>query len=229
MRKVMLRLRSCAGGSPERGGVVRAGGPARRGGAAWVALEGALIGVTLLAGPGCEQRVVRYESFLTGLPQAQQSLPAGRDLGDYVDPTLLDESTLVKVDPATRKKTLTARNGRHLMIHLYTTVDENDYETFVSQVLSQRSRAEFAQRGVDPREGFAHLRRKQADLQILFQRMPGGENTPGLRLRDVGGGARRVEVDGIAAKGLYWTGFDMVQERGNWKLRWMTGPQKYIE
>jgi hypothetical protein len=38
---------------------------------------------------------------------------------------------------------------------------------------------------------------------------------------------QRVELDGLAAKGLFWTGFDMVQERGNWKLRWMVGPERY--
>jgi hypothetical protein len=176
---------------------------------------------------GCEQRVVRHNSFLSGLPGAEQALPQGRKMGDYVDPTRVSEESLVKIDPTNQRKILTARNGRHLMIHIYTTVDEGDAETFVNQVLSQRTRAEFAARGVDPVEGFEKLRRKQADLQILFQRMPAGENTPGLRMRNMGGGAQRIELDRIVADGLYWTGFDMVQEKGNWKLRWMVGPERY--
>lgn len=183
--------------------------------------------VILCCAAACEQRIVRHDTFLSGLPGTEQALPQGRKLGDYVDPTRINEEELVKVDPNNQKKILTARNGRHLMIHIYNTVDQNDAQTFIEQVLSTQSRADFAARGVDPREGFEFLRKKQADLQILFQRMPAGENTPGMRLLDVGGGARRVQLDGIIAKGLYWTGFDMVQEKGNWKLRWMTGPERY--
>lgn len=178
-------------------------------------------------GGGCETRVVRYDSFLSGLPGSEQQLPSGRRLGDYKDPTLVLEEQLVKVEPGSEKRELVAKTGRHLMIHVYNTVDADDAELFVSQVLSVMSKDEFAERGTDPREGFKFLRAHQEDLQILFSLMPAGEQTPGLRMRPMGRGVQRVTVDGIMAKGLYWTGFDMVQERGNWKLRWMVGPQRY--
>jgi hypothetical protein len=175
----------------------------------------------------CETRVVSHNSFLTGLQGSEQQLPSNRNLAGYADPTLVREDRLVKEDPATGARTLTARSGRHLMIHIYTCVDQDDAELFVSEVLSERTRREFSERGIDPREGFKWLQEHQEDLQKLFSQMPAGEYTPGLFLRPVGGGVQRVELDGLAAKGLFWTGFDMVQERGSWRLRWMVGPERY--
>jgi hypothetical protein len=175
----------------------------------------------------CETRVVSHNSFLTGLQGSEQQLPSNRTLGEYADPTLVREDALVKEDAKTGARTLTARSGRHLMIHIYNCVDQDDVELFVSEVLSERTRLEFARRGVDPREGFKRLQAHQEDLQRLFSQMPAGEYTPGLFLRPVGGGVQRVELDGLAAKGLFWTGFDMVQERGSWRLRWMVGPERY--
>lgn len=177
--------------------------------------------------PACETRVVSHNSFLTGLQGSEQQLPSARTLGDYADPTLVREDLLVKEDAKTGARMLTARSGRHLMIHIYTCVDQDDAELFVTEVLSERTRREFAERGIDPREGFKWLQEHQEDLQKLFSQMPAGEYTPGLFLRPVGGGVQRVELDGLAAKGLFWTGFDMVQERGSWRLRWMVGPERY--
>lgn len=175
----------------------------------------------------CETRVVSHNSFLTGLQGSEQQLPSRRKLGDYADPTLVREDLLVKEDPKTGARTLTARSGRHLMIHIYTCVDQDDAELFVKEVLSEGTRRAFIERGVDPREGFRRLQDHQEDLQKLFSQMPAGEYTPGLFLKPQGGGVQRVELDGLAAKGLYWTGFDMVQERGSWRLRWMVGPERY--
>ncbi|MCX5689492.1 MAG: hypothetical protein NTV94_06855 [Planctomycetota bacterium] len=178
-------------------------------------------------GGGCEQKVVRYNSFLTGLQGAEQQFPSGRKLGEYKDPTLVRESELVKEDKDGKNKTLVARSGRHLMIHIYNCVDDGDEDLFVRQVLSTQTRQDFASRGVSLSEGFRYLQQHQADLQALFSQMPAGEYTPGLFMKAQGGGVQRVELDGLAAKGLFWTGFDMVQERGNWKLRWMVGPERY--
>ncbi len=179
--------------------------------------------VWLVISSACESKTVSYNSFLSGLPGAEQTLPYRRDIGDYRDPTLIPENEIVQeIEP--KKKKLIAKTGRHLMIHIYTTVDENDADLFVDQVLSTATKRECADRGVDPRTLFNRLRNRQEDLQRLFAAMPAGERTPGLFLRPVAGGAKRVQLDGIPAKGLFWDGFDMIMEDGNWKLVWMTGP-----
>jgi len=188
-------------------------------------LSAPLLLLVLIA--SCQQRVVRYNSFLTGLPGAEQKLPANRTMGDYKDPTLVQEEHLVTKDAKTKQTTLMARTGRHLMIHIYNCVDSGDADLFVDQVLSTATRAEFAAKGIDPREGSNFLVDHQPDLQKLFTQIPAAEYTPGLYLKPQGDGVQRVELDGMAARGHFWTGFDMVQERGNWKLRWMVGPEKY--
>lgn len=182
-----------------------------------------LLAALLLVLPACEQKVVSYNSFLSGLPGAEQTLPYSRSVGDYKDPTVVPESELVEVT-ATNDKKLIAKTGRHLMIHIYTTVDEDNADLFVDQVLSEVTKQECYARGSDPRELFGRLRAHQEDLQRLFASMPSGERTPGIFLRPVTGDVKRLQLDGIAAKGLYWDGMDMIMENGNWRLVWMTGP-----
>jgi hypothetical protein len=174
----------------------------------------------------CQERVVSYNSFLTGLQGSEQRLPSNRKLGDYKDPTLVREDMLVKEDKD-KRKTLVAKCGRHLMIHIYNCIDEGNADLFLDQVLSKQSKAELVTRGQEPKAAFTYLAEHQADLQQLFSQMPAGENTPGLFMKPQGGGVQRVQLDGLAAKGLFWNGFDMVQERGNWRLVWMVGPERY--
>lgn len=173
---------------------------------------------------GCESRVVRYNPMLGGLPNSESGLPVVRGDLNYHDPTYVAEDKLVVEDPATKKKTLTARSGRHLMIHIYNALKDNDKKTFVDQVLASETKAECAARGVDPGDTFEELVRRRDDVLALFNAMPNAELTPGAIVRKLGPKAQRVEVQGLAAKDLAWTGIDMVMEKGNWKLRWFYGP-----
>jgi hypothetical protein len=186
------------------------------------AYAGLAAAVFFAAGCQTETRVVKYHPMLGGLPNSESGLPIVR--GDnYIDPTVVPEDKLTVVDPVSKKKTLTARTGRHLMVHIYNCVLENDKETFVAQVLSGETKAECAQRNVDPGACFDEVVRRKDDMVALFNAMPGGEFTPGVYVRNLGPKAERVQVEGLAAKDLSWTGFDMVMEKGNWKLRWFVG------
>jgi|CXWL01.1.fsa_nt_gi hypothetical protein len=50
--------------------------------------------------------------------------------------------------------------------------------------------------------------------------MPGGEYTPGMLVQTVGRNVFRLQVYGMAARDLKWTGMDMVYEENNYRLRW---------
>ncbi len=180
----------------------------------------ALAGVLGVPG-GCreEVRVVKWNPMLGNLPGAVSGTPVTSDRPGYVDPTKIPIDQLVKVD-ADGKKTLIAKTGRHLMIHIYNTVQDNDAPLFVDQVLSDMTKRECYQRGVDPREVFNELKRRWNDVQDLFNAMPGGEYTPGAIVKPVGAGVQRVFIQGPITRGLAWTGFDMVMEHGEWRLRW---------
>ncbi|HYE63893.1 MAG TPA: hypothetical protein VD997_18020 [Phycisphaerales bacterium] len=174
----------------------------------------------------CEKRVVRYNPFLGGLPNAESGTPVVRGDMNYQDPTAIPEDKLVVEDPVTKKKTLTTRSGRHLMVHIYNALKDNDKKTFVDQILASETKAECAARGVDPGETFDELVRRRDDVLALFNAMPNAELTPGAISRKLGPKTQRVEVQGLGAKDLTWTGFDMVMEKGNWKLRWFYGPDE---
>lgn len=188
-------------------------------GAARIAALGVWCAVAL---GGCvEERVVSNRPFLSGVPGAVTGRPVTPIAGAMpADAATGDE--LVKETPD-GERVLIAKTGRQLMIHIYNTLDDNDAALFVDQVLSERTKQEFYQRGFEPAEAFKELRRRREDVDALFAAMPMGEQTPGVILRKVGERAVRMEVDGMAARGLSWRWMDMVLEGGNYRLRWF-GP-----
>lgn len=174
-----------------------------------------------------ETRVIYNRPMLAGLPGAETSTPVSRHPKGYHDPTYLPDEELVVVqgDGPGEATLLRARTARHLMRHIYSTLMNNQEELFVDQVLSEQTRREYYQHGMNPREAFQTLRERAGDVLTLFDRMPMGESTPGLFLQPVGGGVQRLRVQGLAARDLRWVGFDMVMEQGNWRLVWFVpGP-----
>lgn len=176
--------------------------------------------VSLVQGCASEDRIVRWNPMLGSVKGAETGMPVVRDFGPYQDPTRV--KAIREEDPATGKVTLVARTGRHLMSHIYTTLREGERDLFTQQVLSEATRAEFRERGLPPEQAFDAARERFEDIRLLFDLMPYGEFTPGVEARQLGKGLRRVRVTGIEARGLHWGGFDMVLEKGNWKLRWFT-------
>src|SRR5262245_26837749 len=179
------------------------------------------LGVFAVSLSACEQqvRVVKYDPFLGGLPGSQSNTPVVRNWGDYKDPTAVSEDQLV-IEKEPGKIELVAKTGRHLMIHIHNCLQKGDKQLFLDQVLSAMTKDEFRQRGLDPGEAFDFLVSARSDVDALFNAMPMGEHTPGVLLRSVGRKAYRVGVDGNAWKDLRWTGFDMIMENGNYRLRW---------
>jgi hypothetical protein len=160
--------------------------------------------------------------MLAGLPGSESNTPVVR-ADNYVDPTVVAPDKLVVEDPVTKKKTLTTKTGRHLMGHIYNALKDNDKETFVDQILSTQTKQECAERKVEPGACFDELMLRKDDVVALFNAMPAGEFTPGVYVRNLGPKSQRIQVEGLAAKDLSWTGIDMVMEKGNWKLRWFVG------
>jgi hypothetical protein len=107
------------------------------------------------------------------------------------------------------------------MYHIQDLLAKGDADLFADQVLSQTTRAEYRERGLDPRDAFATLKPREKEIAKLFARMPMAEHSPNVLMEPLGGNVFRVRVTGTATNGLgAWTGFDMALESGNWKLRW---------
>lgn len=183
---------------------------------AWLA---GVAGAGLVLGACTESRVVRYNPVLGGLPGAESQTPVVRDFGEYQDPGEPERSELEEKQADGSIKLL-AKNGKHLMNHIHNTLEADNKALFVSQVLSQITKRECLERGVDPGECFEFLQAHRADVDALFNRLPGGERTAGVYPRSLGGNVTRVQLGPRAEGDLKWGGFDMVMEKGNYRLRW---------
>lgn len=178
-------------------------------------------GVLLMLGCQTEEKVVRYRPFLASIPGAQFGTePVGDPFdGKYQDPLAYEGDSLVLELPD-GEIALVSKTGRHLMAHIINTIDANDKDLFLEQVLSDLTKQEFIERGIDPGEAFVELRKRRADIMKLFNLMPMGEYTPGVYIKGVGGGVQRLKVSGPSAMDLRWNFMDMKYERNGYRLRW---------
>ena len=171
----------------------------------------------------CQERVVNYKPFFTGLEGVETQSPAVSDGSGKVvlpDAEAGDKLKLIRENDD-GSVTLVLKSGRHLMAHIQRTLADDEKEQFTEQVLSEITRAEYHERGVDPAKAFEALKKHQKDIAKLFNRMPMGEHSPHVIMEPIGRNMFRVRVTGQAKKGLdKWSGFDMVLEKGNWRLRW---------
>jgi hypothetical protein len=175
-------------------------------------------------GAGCqrEERIINYKPFLSGLEGAKSQTPAVQERpaarqaaseeGDSAD-------SLVRKNPD-GTTTLLSRSGLHLMHHIRTQLAGDNAQLFADQVLCTVTREEYVARGLDPREAFKTLKPDLPEISKLFARMPLGEHSPNVNIETVGRNIFRVQLRGRAADGLKFTGFDMMLEKGHWRLRW---------
>lgn len=171
--------------------------------------------------PACarEERVVSYKPFFAGIADAQTQTPAAGYHGPPVDPSAAPGGQIV-IRNEDGSVTLVSRSGRHLLQHVERTVREDQRDLFVEQLLSDATRQEYLDRGLDPGQAFDTLRARRHDIALLAARMPLGEHSPHVLMTKLGDRVYRVRLTGASRRGLKWTGFDMVFERGNWRLRW---------
>ncbi len=185
---------------------------------AWIAVSAVAM---LTLGCETEERVVRYRPFLATIPGAQfGTAPVGDPFdGKYEDPSAYDGDSLV-VELPDGEILLVSKTGRHLMAHVINTIDADDKALFLDQVLSEITKQEFIDRGIDPGEAFVELKKRRTDIMKLFNLMPMGEYTPGVYMKGVGGGVQRLKVSGPSAMDLRWNFMDMKYEKGGYRLRW---------
>jgi hypothetical protein len=138
--------------------------------------------------------------------------------GRTIDPSAPPEEGIRSEDEA-GVVTLRARTARHVMVHIYTTLANNERELFVEQVLSKATREEMMAAGIDPKSAFDDLVTRQQDVLRLFHMMPMGEASPGVRLQTLGPSEFRLAPGAARRSGLPVMGMDLIVERGEWRLR----------
>ena len=179
-----------------------------------------LVLLLCLLGSGCTyERVISRSSILSSIEGAESKIPekkTARALPDFLRTP--DEGIRVVDEDGT--VTLYAKSIRQLMAQIITTLQNGERDLFVEQVLSQRTKDEFYERGLDPGLAFDELLKHSRDIGRLFYFMPMGEYTPGLYLETVGRNTFRLKITRIGNEGMYWIGLDSVFEDKNYKLRW---------
>lgn len=185
-------------------------------GALVLGLVGACLGCTY-------EREVSRRHPLAGLPGVKTGSPETSRAWSGYDPTILPNDALVVEQPDGSVK-LMARSARHLMVHIYNTLKDDDEALFTSQVLSDMTKREYQDRGLDPAEAYRTLRKRSDDVVALFNLMPAGEQTPGVYWHRIGQTPEgkpimRVSL-GSQVRHIPWNFMDMTMEGGNWKLRW---------
>ncbi|MBK7405434.1 MAG: hypothetical protein IPJ41_12580 [Phycisphaerales bacterium] len=172
-----------------------------------LALSGALAGCSY-------EKTVYRRPMLSGLPGVISGgdMMSEKPMG-YQDPRVSQDGRIT-IDRGDGSKVLVARSARDLMAHIYSTLKADQRDVFTAQVLCDATRQEFVERGFEPGEAFAYLKEHEGEVAALFGRMPGGEYTPGVVLRQISGNVYRVALSPKAAEGLNWCGFDMVWEGG---------------
>jgi hypothetical protein len=174
----------------------------------------------LLAGCAREEKLVRYKPWFAGLEGAEINRQVAIPGGLRSDPTGGLPEDQIRVERDDKSVELLAKTGRQLMIHIYTTLAEDERDLFAEQVLSDQTRGEYRAQGLDPALAFDALKQREDDVIDFFNAVPYAENTPGVFWKPLGGRAFRVEASGLSRTGLKVVAMDMIMERGNWKLRW---------
>lgn len=175
-----------------------------------------------LSGCAREERMVNYKPFFTGLSGAQLNTPATGDSTPKSSGAIAREEDLFQpvLEHPDGRRTLQSKTGMQLMYHIQWTLQGDERELFVEQVLSEITRREYTDRNVDINEAFDRLKKRERDIAMLFSRMPMGENSPNVLMRPMGANMFRLQLSGAAARDMHFRGFDMVLESGNWRLRW---------
>lgn len=179
--------------------------------------------VFVLGGCATETRILT-PPLMSRIPGATTSSeferPAKPGEQQGLGPASSEKTLLEKPDGS---KYMVAHNGRELMLNILKCFEDDLPEIFVRDVLCAVTKAEYADRGIDPVEAYHTLRKRKADIMLLFERIPGGEFTPGMLVQTVGRNMFRLELTGKFTTGLPYTGMDMAFENGNYKLRWFLG------
>lgn len=187
-----------------------------------------LLTPALFACAGCEPqtRVIRQDRPFFG--SAARADDIGNVLGAQAAgstaknaaPAQVESMSSIVLAQPDGSVALRAGSGRHLLVHVYTTLMEDQRELFTRQVLSEMTKREYRERGLDPSTAYDTLREMENDIVDLCNAMPFGERTPGVAMRSVGGRVLRLEAPPEKHASLRLVAMDMVMEGGNWRLRW---------
>ena len=112
-----------------------------------------------------EEKLVRYKPWFAGLEGAEINRQVAIPTNLRTAPTGGGPEDQLRTENPDQSFTLLAKTGRQLMIHIYTTLAENERDLFTKEVLSEDTRAEYHRQGLDPAL-------PQADIHLIKRMIP---------------------------------------------------------
>lgn len=171
-----------------------------------------------------EPKVTHYRPFFTGIGGAEFATPPVNPDKDFVDPTRVAPDAKLVVEHEDGTRTYSAPSPRIVMAHLEALLDENSEvgdQELLEQIISEKTKQHFREKGKDPMEYIAALREARKDIARFFARMPMGEQSPTVLIDQPGDNTWIIRVTGAAAKGLRFTRLWTRLEGTQWKLMWI--------
>lgn len=186
---------------------------------------------------GCvEERVVAVRGNLQSLSGASGGYQLGPDTKR--PPSKDFESTLARADESAGRSApgepiegrplrrlmpdgsilLISRSPRHVMIHLFETLRDEEDDLLLSQVISGRLRDQYEKRGEDPRKIVRELRRERREIVKLMTSMPMAEQTPGALMRTTDRNVFEITAPGGPALDQKFKRISVVIEQGSFRL-----------
>jgi hypothetical protein len=135
------------------------------------------------------------------------------------EPVPVEIAPLRKQYPDGRIELISAAPS-HVIYHLTQTLANNETDLLFDQVLSDALKTSYRQRARDPREAIEWLTKRDDDIAALFAAMPLAENTPGVRMTNIGRNRFRIRVEpdvAIDAR-LRLSTIDIIIEQGRFRL-----------
>jgi hypothetical protein len=189
-----------------------------------VARVAILMGACVLSACGEHREVVQYHPFLANLPDAKTGQgPIGSRFSGLNDPnrvTVEDAEKMVVTNPDGSVKLL-SQSIRQLMSQVVNCIVNDELELLHDQLVAESTKQEYRARGKDSFAFVEYLQRNQDDITELFRRMPMAENTPAVAMHQPARNTFKLQMTGIAKKGLKFTTFWVTHEQGTWKIMWM--------
>jgi hypothetical protein len=114
--------------------------------------------------------------------------------------------------------TLSLRSPAEVMYQVMTTLQHQEHDLLLEQVIAERAKREYLRRGRDPGEAVDFLVKHKEDVAALFATFPMADQTPGVHLETVGRNAFRLRAPVAMAGELRLHSFDVVIEEGRFRL-----------
>lgn len=203
----------------------------RRRAAWWIVL----VAAAPLMGCASEERIVSVRGGLYGVPGAQSNIgltarpvSAGTSIENIVDryhggSQQLEVGEEVEGWPNRRRLDdgslfLISRSPGDLVVHLFETTIDGDWELMYSQLIAEEAKDNYRQANRDPEEIIRFLREHRVDFVTLLRHLNYGEHSPGVRLIPLPGNLYRLDVPTAREKMQRFSTMEMVLEDGRMKL-----------